>query len=111
MALVTVDGAGPPVAGENLMPLYSGGLWLAVMLMAPACLACPGGETHHRRGAIPGGEMAGDAVAGHHLGGGGGKGLGPEAGIVADHHSLMGEAFLLQIVGNGLAHQAGVGER
>ena len=38
MALVTFDGAGPPVAGENLMPLYSGGLWLAVMLMAPACL-------------------------------------------------------------------------
>ena len=73
-------------------------------------MAGPGGETHHRRGAIPGGEMAGDAVARHHLRGGGGKGLGPEAGIVADHHAPMGEAFLVQIVGNGLAHQAGIGE-
>ena len=36
MTLVTFDGAGPPLARENLMPLYSGGLWLAVMLMAPA---------------------------------------------------------------------------
>ena len=38
MTLVTVDGAGPPAAGENLMPLYSGGLWLAVMVMPPARL-------------------------------------------------------------------------
>lgn len=38
MALVTGEGAGPPVAGENLMPLYSGGLWLAVMFTAPAFL-------------------------------------------------------------------------
>ena len=36
MALVTGVGAGPPVAGENLRPLYSGGLWLAVILMPPA---------------------------------------------------------------------------
>ena len=38
MGLVTASGAGPPVAGENLMPLYSEGLWLAVMLMPPARL-------------------------------------------------------------------------
>jgi hypothetical protein len=36
MGWVTASGAGPPVAGENLMPLYSGGLWEAVILMAPA---------------------------------------------------------------------------
>ena len=30
---VTASGAGPPVAGENLRPLYSGGLWDAVMTM------------------------------------------------------------------------------
>jgi len=33
MGWVTVSGAGPPLAGENLRPLYSEGLWLAVMLM------------------------------------------------------------------------------
>ncbi len=38
MTLVTDAGAGPPLAGENFMPLYSGGLWLAVMLIAPAWL-------------------------------------------------------------------------
>ena len=109
MGWVTVSGAGPPLAGENLMPLYSEGLWLAV-IDGPGALAFPDGETYHRRGAIPGGEMAGDAVAGHHLRGGSGKGLGPEAGVVADHHAPLGEACLFQIVGNGLAHQAGVGE-
>ena len=80
------------------------------MLMAPARLARPNGETHHRGGAVPGGEIADDAVAGHHFGGGGGKGLGLEAGIVADDHPFAGQAFLMQIIGNGLADQAGVGE-
>ncbi len=35
MTLVTAVGAGPPWAGENLMPFHSGGLWLAVMVMPP----------------------------------------------------------------------------
>ncbi len=92
------------------MPLYSEGLWLAVMLMAPARLASRVaklttgvGQSRVVRWLV----MPFPAITSAR---GGGKGLGPEAGIVADHHSLMGEAFLLQIVGNGLAHQAGVGE-
>ena len=48
-----LTGPGHRWRGENLMPLYSGGLWLAVMLMPPARLARPDGETHHRRGAVP----------------------------------------------------------
>ncbi len=54
--------------------------------------------------------MTGDAVPGHHFGRGRGKGLGLKAGIVADHHALTGETFLLQVVGNGLADQTGVGK-
>jgi len=36
MSLVVSGSAGPPQDGDHLMPLYSGGLWLAVKLMAPA---------------------------------------------------------------------------
>ena len=100
----------PPAGGRELDAVVLRGIVAGGDVDAPGALAFPDGITHHRRGAIPGGEMAGDAVSRHHLGGGGGKGLGLEAGIIADHHSLMGEAGLLQIVGNGLAHQTGVGK-
>ena len=86
MGLVTSSGAGPPVAGENLMPLYSGGIVAGGDVDAPGPAARPDGEAHHRGGAVPVGEIADNAVAGHHFGGGGGKGLGPEAGVVADDH-------------------------
>ena len=56
--------------------------------------AIPDGATHYRRGAIPGSKMTGDAVAGHHFRRSGGESLGPEAGIVADYHSLPCKAFL-----------------
>src|SRR5512139_1247827 len=36
ISLVVSGKAGPPQAGENLRPLYSGGLCLAVKLMPPA---------------------------------------------------------------------------
>src|SRR5260221_11745887 len=36
MPRVTSGSAGAPLAVENLRPLYSGGLWLAVMLRPPA---------------------------------------------------------------------------
>jgi len=38
IARVTCGSAGAPSAVENLRPLYSGGLWLAVMVMPPARL-------------------------------------------------------------------------
>ena len=77
---------------------------------APGPAARPNGEAHHRGGAVPVGEIADNAVAGHHFGGGGRKGLGLEAGVVADDHPFGGQALLLQIIGNGLTDQAGVGE-
>ena len=100
----------PAAGGRELEAVVLRGIVAGGNVDAPGTLGFPDGETHHRRGAIPGGEMAGDTVSRHHLGGGGGKGLGPEAGIVADRHSLMGQACLLQIAGNGLAHQTGIGE-
>src|SRR5512135_3055513 len=36
ISLVVSGKAGPPQAAENLRPLYSGGLWLAVKLIPPA---------------------------------------------------------------------------
>jgi hypothetical protein len=45
ICLVTSGRAGAPSCVENLMPLYSGGLWLAVKLMAPEVLSC----ARHRR--------------------------------------------------------------
>ena len=68
------------------------------------------GEAHHRGGAIPLGEIADNAVAGHHFRRRGGKGLGAKAGVVADYHPLVGQALLLEISGDGLADQAGIGK-
>ena len=36
IARVVSGRAGPPQAGVNFTPLYSGGLWLAVIVTAPA---------------------------------------------------------------------------
>ena len=86
IARVASRSAGPPHAGVNFTPLYSGGLWLAVIVTAPGESVAQHMKGHGWRRRRGRGEHGADTALGEGTCRGAREALAQEAGFVADEN-------------------------
>jgi hypothetical protein len=105
--LVASGSAGAPSGVENLMPLYSGGLWEAVKLMAPSAFLANHGVGDGRGGGRFGDQQRRDAVGGENFFRHGAESFAQEARVAAHDYARPG-SFLRNYVArdssDGAAH-------